>query len=118
MAKPEILQEKPLNLVELKERLEEIKKRDKELGYRSTKTEEYLNQFVTLPAKKAEELKSKLEALKITRLKEEFIVKIIDTIPTTIDDLKTLLQGYVISINQEDMKKIIGVVNQFVPAKK
>ena len=118
MAKPEIVKEQPLHLVEMKEKLEEIKKRDKELGYRSTKTEEYLNQFVSLSLKKAEELKSKLEGLKITRLKEEFTVKIIDTLPTTIDDLKTLLQGYVVSMNQEDMKKVVDIVNQFVPAKK
>lgn len=118
MAKPEILKEQPINLVEMKEDLEAIKKRDKELGFRSAKTEEYLKQFVTLSPKKAQELKAKLEALKITRLKEEFIVKIIDTMPTTVDDLRTLLQGYVVSINQEDMKKVVAVVNQFVPAKK
>ena len=118
MAKPEIIKEQPINMADLKERLEEIKKRDKELSYRSTKTEEYLNQFVTLSSKKAEELKSKLEALKITRLKEEFIVKIIDTMPRTLDEMRTLLQGYVVSINQEDMKKVVDVVSQFAPAKK
>ena len=113
MPKPELISEKPINVVELKQELEAIKKRDKKLGLRSNKTEEYLGQFVTLSPKKAEELKSKLEGLKISRLKEEFIVKIIDTMPATVDELKTLLQGYVVSVNQEDMKKVIGVVNEF-----
>jgi DNA-directed RNA polymerase subunit F len=56
--------------------------------------------------------------LKISRLKDEFIIKIIDTMPATVDDLKALLQGYVVSINQEDMKKVIAAVNEFIPAKK
>ena len=118
MAKPELIQERPINIVELKTELEAIKKRDKELGFRSNKTEEFLNLFVALSSKQAEEMKSKLEGLKISRLKEEFIVKIIDTLPQTVDELKTLLQGYVVSVNQEDMKKVIAVVKDFTPANK
>ncbi len=118
MAKPKIIEEQPINMVQLKEELEAIKKRDKELSPISNKTEEYLQHFVELSSKKAEELEKKLRDLKISRLKDEFIIKIIDTMPTTVDDLKVLLQGYVVSINQKDMKKIIDVINDFTPAKK
>ena len=118
MEKPEIIEKHPINMVQLKTELEAIKKRDKELGPISNKTEEYLNQFVTLSAKQAEELEKKLRDLKISRLKDEFIIKIIDTMPTTVDDLKTLLQGYVVSINQDDMKKVIAVVNEYTAKKK
>ena len=114
MVKPEIIQEIPINMVQLKEELEAVKKRDKELGTVSAKTEEYLREFVLLSAKQAEELEAKLKAMNISRLKDEFIIKIIDVMPTTVEDLKTLLQGYVVSINQDDMKKIIDVVNGFV----
>jgi DNA-directed RNA polymerase subunit F len=118
MVKPEILDEQPINMAQLKQEIETIKKRDKELSFRSNKTDEYLKQFVTLPSKKTQELKSKLEGLKITRLKPEFIVKIIDTMPATVDELKTLLQGYVVTINQADMQKIIKTVNEFASEKK
>jgi len=118
MTKPQLIEEHPINMVELKTELESIRKRDKELSNVSNKTEEYLNQFVLLSAQKAKELDSKLRALKISRLKDEFIIKIIDTTPTTVDDLKVLLQGYVVSINQEDMKKIVNVVKDFIPDKK
>jgi len=74
--------------------------------FRANKADEYLSQFSELNAKKAEELRKKLEALKISRLKEEFIVKILDTLPASVDEMKVLLQGYVVSINQEDMKKV------------
>ena len=118
MAKPEKLSEQPVSMIELKQELEKIKQRDKELGTLSNKTLEYLSQFVTLEHKKAEELKQKLEALKLSRLKPEFIIKILDTMPTTVEQLKTLLQGYVVSLNQADTKKVVDVINQFVPAKK
>ena len=113
MTKPEILQEAPINMVHLKEELDTIKKRDKELGIIATKTQEYLKQFVKISPKKAQELEDKLRSLKISRLKDEFIIKIIDVMPTTADDLKTLLQGYVVSINQDDMKKVVDVVKGF-----
>ena len=66
MTKPEILSEQPISMVDLKQELEKIKQRDKELGIISNKTQEYLNQFVTLDSKKAQELKEKLEALKVS----------------------------------------------------
>jgi len=118
MAKPEILSEQPISMVDLKQELEKIKQRDKEPGIISNKTQEYLNQFVTLEPKKAQELKEKLEALKISRLKPEFIIKILDTLPTTVEQLKTLLQGYIVSLNQADMKKVVDTINQVIPAKK
>ena len=118
MAKPEILKEEPISMIDLKQELIKIKERDKELGAISNKTEDYLNQLVSLEPKKAEELKQKLEALKLSRLKPEFIIKILDTLPTTVDQLKTILQGYIVTLNQADMKKVVDVINQVVPAKK
>jgi len=114
MVKPEIQNEQPVSMVELKQELENIEKRDKELGLRSTKAIEYLKKFVSLSPKKAEELKAKLEGLNITRLKEEYMIKIIDTLPSSLDELKALLQGYVVTINQEDMKKIVNVIRGFI----
>ena len=118
MAHPKIIEQKPINMVQLKGELDAIRKRDKELGPIATKTEEYLQNFVSLSSKKAEELESKLRGLKLSRLKDEFIIKIIDVLPTTVDELKTLLQGYVVSLSQEDMKKVVDVVKDFAPAKK
>ncbi|MBW2982228.1 hypothetical protein KY343_05085 [Candidatus Woesearchaeota archaeon] len=118
MAKPEIISEEPISMINLKQELVKIKERDKELGTISTKTEEYLNQFVSLDPKKAQELKEKLESLKLSRLKPEFIIKILDTLPTTVEQLKTLLQGYIVSLNQADTKKVVDAINQVIPAKK
>ncbi|MBD3249261.1 hypothetical protein GF336_04415 [Candidatus Woesearchaeota archaeon] len=115
--KPKIIEEKPIPMAELKKELDSIKKEDEELNFRANKTDEYLSQMTKLSSKKAEELKGKLEGLNISRLKDEFIVKIIDTLPGTVDELRVLLQGYIVSINQADMKKIVELVKEYKPKK-
>lgn len=118
MVKPKLLGEKPISMIELKQELDNIKKRDKELGFRAGKTEEYLNHFVKIDAKQAEELRKKLEGLEISRLKEEMIIKIMDLMPTTVDELKTILQSYTANINKKDMDSIVGAVAEYAPAAK
>jgi len=44
----ETISEKPISISELKQELEKIKKRDKELNFRAARTEEYLQHFSTL----------------------------------------------------------------------
>jgi len=111
----EIVSEKPISISELKQELEKIKKRDKELNFRAVRTEEYLQHFVT--SKDSAELAKKLEALKIPRLKETHIIKIIDIMPKTLDELKTILQGYTITVNNENLKKIVETVSKFAAEK-
>jgi DNA-directed RNA polymerase subunit F len=108
----EVIAERPVDMSTLKEELEKIKKRDKELNFRSARTEEYLQHFSTL--KNPSDLYKKLEALNIPRLREIHIVKIMDILPTTLDELKTLLQAYTITVNNENLKKIVETVSKFV----
>ena len=91
----------------------EIKKRDTELSFRGNKTEEYLNEFATLSAAKAQELKKKLLDLKISRLKDDQITKITDLLPATADDLKVILAGYTLSLSKKDLEQVVAVVKEF-----
>lgn len=111
----ESISEKPIGISELKSELEKIKKRDKELNFRAARTEEYLQHFATL--KNPEELFKQIEALKIPRLKEQHIIKIIDILPKTVDEVKTILQGYTITLNNENIKKIADTVAKFAAEK-
>ena len=111
MADMQIVSENPINIYQLKKELENIKKRDKELSFRANRTEEYLNQIAV--HKNADELFNKLMGLNIPRLKEQHVHKIIDINPTTINDLKVVLQAYTVTINNESMKKIVDVINEF-----
>ena len=105
MVKPELIEEKPITIVELKQELTAIKKRDKELGFRSNKTEEYLSQFVELDTKKADELRKKLESFKekkspfVKQVKEKLGVpmnfeKVADKLTRTKKREKELLKGF------------------------
>ena len=117
MARPEVLKETPISVAELKEEIEKIKKRDGELNFRATKTEEYLEQFGVLSLKKSEELKEKIGKLGIPRLKEEHIIKIIDLMPINTEVLKVMLQAYTITVTQENIKKIVGVLQEYAEKK-
>jgi len=118
MVKPEIISEKPITLTELKQEIDKIKKRDKELNFRVGKTEEYLSHFITLSKAKEEELIKKLEKLNVPRLRDIHITKIVDILPKTVDELKIILQGYTLTVNNDNLKKIVDVVKDFAEKKK
>jgi DNA-directed RNA polymerase subunit F len=115
MAAPQIGDTKPVHLAEVKKILVDVEKRDKELNYRSNKAKEYLDNFVLLSTKQAEEVRKKLEGLNLTRLKEEHISKITDFLPKTVDDLKVVLQAYPLSLPKKDQEAIIGVTKDLAP---
>ena len=108
----EIISETPIDTYKLKEELEKIKKRDKELNFRAQKTEDHLAQVTV--HKGADQLFEKINKLKISRLREQHIHKIVDITPTAVKDLKVILQGYTVSVSNENMKKIVDEINKFL----
>ncbi|MFH1174894.1 MAG: hypothetical protein V1725_07190 [archaeon] len=113
-----VLEEKPLGMSQVKELLKDIKKRDEELTFRGMKTEEYLQLFPVLKEKDAEELFAKLKKLNIPRLKDEYILKIIDILPRDANDVKNILTSYNLNISSEHITKIVDLVADFLPKKK
>lgn len=111
----QIISEVPINSYQLRKELESIKKRDGELNFRANRTEEYLNEITIL--KNAEEIFDKLVSLNIPRLREQHIHKIIDITPTTLNELKVVLQGYTLTLSSESMKKIVDTINEFLEKK-
>ena len=112
---PEVLSETPISTYQLKEELKKIKQKDKELNYRAAKTEEHLDHVET--HKNRDSLFEKISKLNIARLREQHIYKIVDIMPTTVKDLKVVMQSYTISLNNENMKKIVDVVSSFIGKK-
>jgi DNA-directed RNA polymerase subunit F len=111
MADIKIISETPMNLHQLHDELKAIRKRDKELNFRATKTEDYLASMTTL--KDHDGLYKKLTSLEIPRLREQHIHKIVELLPTTSQDLKVVLQGYTLNISQDNIKKIAATVAEF-----
>jgi len=112
-----IVKESSITMSELKQEIDKIKKRDKEPNLRVQKTEEYINLFVHLSLEKEKELKDKIAKLDIPRLKEDHINKMIDILPADVEDLKSLLQGYTITVSKENMQKIIEVIHDVIKEK-
>ena len=115
MSDMQIISETPINIYTLKKELEKIKKRDNELNFRAARTEEYLGQISSI--KNADELFKKLMDLNIPRLREQQIHKIIDIAPTTVNELKVVLQGYTVSLSNESMKKVVDTIAEFLEKK-
>ena len=107
-----IINETPVSAVELKEKLEAIKKRDKEVGTKATKTIEYLNTFVHIKPKEAGDIKKRILSLNISRLKDRHIAKIIDINPKDIESLKALFTGENLTLKQEDLNKIFEALQK------
>ena len=112
MSDIEVIEETPISLLELKEKLEVVKKRDKELNFRGNKTEDYLNALSKMHSKKAEELNKELASLDISRLKERQLKKIVDVQPKDIDSLRSILSGENLTLKTEDLDKIVATVKK------
>ncbi len=111
MSSLQIISETPLSLSQVKEQIEKIQKRDKELGFRTLRTEEYLQHFVH---KNSGKLLESLKKLEIARLKDEHLIKVVDLMPKTLEDLKSILSGYTVTVTKENMAKIVEEVNKFL----
>ena len=99
-----------MTLAEVKADLEKIKARDTQLSFRAGKCEEYLNDFSTISAQKAVHLRKALEDLKVTRLKTDHIIQIVDLMPKTVDELKVIFSGSSVGITKKEMESIVTAV--------
>ena len=115
MVSPQFVEEQAISLADAKDILNKIQKEEEELNYISNKAKEYLENTVILSNSKKEELRKKLEGLKLTRLKHEHIMKIIDFSPKNVNDLKVVLQAYPLSMPKKDQDEIVAVVKDFCP---
>src|SRR3989344_6262365 len=100
MSEIEIINEKPLSLAELKEKLSEVQKKTKELSFRATKTKEYIDLFVH-GKKDVSEISKKITELNIGRLKDRHISKIIDVCPEDMNSLKAIFAGENLTLKTE-----------------
>lgn len=106
MSEIEVINEKPLSLAELKERISEVSKKNKEMSFRATKTKEYIDLFVHGKMNIAE-ISKKIAELNIGRLKDRHISKIIDVYPEDMNSLKAIFAGENLTLKTEDLKRIL-----------
>ena len=107
----ELIEQRPVTLIEVKDRLEAAKKKSKELNFRAGKVHTYVNEFVSLKRSEADKMYEKLKALNLSKLRERYIVKIIDIMPEDLDSLKSIFTGEATSFKQEELKQILDVIS-------
>lgn len=107
----EVTNERPVSIHEIKSHVDAMKKRDKELNFRAKKVEEYLGSLARI--KKATEFRKDMEDLDISRLREKSIVHIMNICPKDLDSLKSILSSENLTLKEEDLKKILDVVNKY-----
>ncbi|MBU0758039.1 MAG: hypothetical protein KKF44_08260 [Nanoarchaeota archaeon] len=112
---PEIISESPVTIYEVEKEMKKIKKRDGELNIRTKKLEDYLNNFAVLKQKDAEALEKEIIDIKIPRLRDTHVKKIVDLLPETADELKVIFSGSPLTITKENIKKIIDLVKKYSP---
>ncbi len=112
-----LLSEQSLCMAEMKDKINDIEKRDEKLSARGQKAKEYIGYSNVLDIKKSAELKDKLSKLEISRLKERHFNKIVDIMPRDEDMIKAIFVGENITIRPEDIAKILETINEYKNAK-
>lgn len=71
----------------------------------------FIKKFVKLKPKEAKEMKEKLEALDLLKLKAEYISKIIDLMPENNGEINKIFTD--ISLDEDETKKILDIVKEY-----
>jgi DNA-directed RNA polymerase subunit F len=112
-----IIEEKPINMSQLKDEIKAITKRDEELGFRTAKVSEQLEAVKVVKEKDADEIFAKLEKLNVPRLKDVHIHKIIDLMPASMIELKNIVTGYALTVTNDNLEKILAVISEYAKKK-
>jgi DNA-directed RNA polymerase subunit F len=101
-----ILEDEYVTKAEVKKILAERK--DLELEQKLTK--EHTANYKKMRINKALKLKDELKNLNIPKLKDELIIKIVDILPESLDELKVILQMSLIPFNDDEIEKVFELL--------
>ncbi len=93
----------PLSMAEA---LEYMKKEEND-----TEIVSFIKKFNKLKAKEAKELKQGIESLGIMKMKPEYIVKIIDILPETAEELNKIFVD--VGLDEDETKRILETTTKF-----
>ncbi|MBT3577866.1 hypothetical protein HN499_03610 [archaeon] len=71
----------------------------------------FIKKVVKMDAKKAKEMSDELKALDLIKLKDAYIVKIVDFMPEDASELNKVVSE--VSLDQEEINKILDVVKKY-----
>jgi len=98
-----ILEQKPIPLVEIKSYVQDFEEKKA--------LELYLKKFTKLDKKKTQSLSKEVEDLKNLKIKQENIVKISDFLPKTQEEVNKIFTD--VSLSEEEINAIIEIVSKY-----
>jgi len=111
-----VMDERPITIAEveviLKRKDKEYKDEDRDLLYEQKRALDYVKKFSKLKLKEATELSKKLAGLPLN-LGSHQIVKIVDLLPETVDDVRSIFSKERFKYSEEEIKKILEIVDQY-----
>lgn len=102
---------KSVSLSEVKSILKKVSKDREELLYEQRIALEHAQKFVKLSVKKTEDMLKELKGLDF--LRETHVYKIADLLPSTEDDVKTILAKERVTAGENEIKKILEIVEKY-----
>lgn len=96
----------PLDMSEVKKILGSLEDTEKR-----KQLEAFIKKFSKIKQEKAEELKKELQELGLLKLKEEHVVKILDTLPEDAADLNRIFID--VSLDEDETNKILEVIKKY-----
>jgi len=99
-----IKNQKPVSMVKVLKYL----KKDKESG---AELAGFIKKFTKMDAKKTQELKEKLLDLDLMKMKEDHIIKIIDLMPESSEDLNKIFVS--VNLDEDEKRKILETIKGF-----
>ena len=105
----DVIEKKAVSLSFVKKELAKIK----EPNYEQKLTKEYVNKFSKLNWGDTQNLIKDMEAADVPRFKEKNIIKLIDIMPETADELKALMAKETITLSKENIQKLLEILNKY-----
>jgi len=105
----EAIKEESISIAEAKEILNSIEEKtvEQKLAF------EHAKKFGKLKLEKVKMLKEELNKLENRKLKEDIIVKLIDILPKTENEIKTLFSYSQAQLTDEEMKQVLDIILKY-----
>jgi DNA-directed RNA polymerase subunit F len=107
-----IIEREPTIMAEVANTLKNRK--DAERNYEQKLVWEHVSKFRKLGVRDSRKMVEDLRALEMRRLKEEFIVQIVDLVPKNLKELKSVFADSKSNLHNDELKQIMDVVKKYV----
>lgn len=89
----------------------EIQEYLKEESDTEIELKKFIKKFIKIKPEKAKEMRGKIEDLELMKIKPEHITKIIDFMPSDIEDINKIFTD--VSLNEDEAKKILDTIKEY-----